>query len=249
MLTDLAKNSVFRQVSKRVGQAIGEYDMLRDGDRVIVAVSGGKDSLTLLEMLKYRQTFAPIKYELMAVFVEAGMPDFPLEELVRHFEARQVKYHVERIDFLEGRKWEEINCFWCSWNRRKALFRIAEQQGFNKIALGHHQDDIVETILLNLFFRGEISAMCPRQDLFDGKVSIIRPLALEREALIRTLVRECGLQPLGGYQCPNNDISRRTMIKKVLAQMEQENPDIITNIFRGLHNIKPDYLLGQGDGV
>lgn len=230
-------------ISKRVGKAIGDYDMLHDGDRVMVAVSGGKDSLALLHVLLYRQKFIPVKIKLMAVHIDAGIPGFPLNKLINHFQKLGVDYHVEKIDFLKGKKMDDIDCFWCSWNRRKALFNLAEKLGFNKIAFGHHMDDIVETILLNLFFRGEIGAMRPKQVLFKGKVTMIRPLAYEREDVISRFAKAQKIKNLCRYDCPHSATSKRAAMKKLLVALEKVNPSVKVNIFRGLQNIKEEYLL------
>lgn len=230
-------------ISKRVGKAIGDYDMFQDGDRVLVAVSGGKDSLTLLHVLLYRQKFIPIKMKLTAVHVDAGIPGFPLSKLVKHFQKLGVDYHIEKINFLHGKNMEDIDCFWCSWNRRKALFNLAEKLGYNKIAFGHHMDDIVETILLNLFFRGEIGAMRPKQVLFEGKLAVVRPLAYETEEVIKRFAKVQKINNLCRYRCPHSSTSKRAVMKKFLKALEKENPQVKVNIFRGLQNIKQDYLL------
>lgn len=230
-------------ISKRVGKAIGDYAMFQDGDRVLVGVSGGKDSLTLLHVLLYRQKFIPIKMKLTAVHVDAGISGFPLNKLVKHFQKLGVDYRVEKINFLHGKKMEDIDCFWCSWNRRKALFNLAQKLGYNKIAFGHHMDDIVETILLNLFFRGEVGAMRPNQVLFDGKLSVVRPLAYESEEVIKQFAKAQKFNNLCPYRCPHSSTSKRAAMKKFLKALEKENPRVKVNIFRGLQNIKQDYLL------
>ncbi len=230
-------------VSRRAGKAMGDYAMLQDGDKVLVAVSGGKDSLSLLRVFQYRQSFIPIRIELLAVYVEAGIPDFPIQELVQIFESWQIDYRIEKIDFLKGQAFFETNCFWCSWNRRKALFQLAQNLGFNKIALGHHLDDIVETILMNLFYKAEISAMRPKQELFGGNLAIIRPLAYESETSIRQFAKKEGLSAVGRCSCPHDKDSKRALIKQLLLDLERENPNIKKNIFKSLINVKKDYLL------
>ncbi|MDD5595184.1 MAG: ATP-binding protein, partial [Candidatus Omnitrophica bacterium] len=143
-------------ISKRVGKAITDYNMLADGDKIAVAVSGGKDSLTMLRVLQDRQAFVPIKYKLLAVHVDMGYPCQHPKILAEYFKKQGVEYHIEKIDILKGKTRKDISCFWCSWNRRKALFSVADRFGCTKVALGHHKDDIIETILMNLFFHGEI---------------------------------------------------------------------------------------------
>lgn len=229
-------------ISKRVGRAIMDYRMLKDGDKIAVAVSGGKDSLTLLRVLSDRRAFVPIKYELLAVHVDLGYPRSYAASLSRYFKKIGVKYHIEKVDVLKRSKPKDITCFWCSWNRRKALFESAGRLGFNKVALGHHKDDIVETILLNLFFQGEISAMSPKQKLFKGKITLIRPLAYVEEHMIERFAREEGLLKLS-CTCPNSITSNRARIGRIIAEIKKVCPDVKTNIFRSLQRIKKDYLL------
>jgi len=233
------------EISKRMGKAIGDYDMFQDGDKVLVAVSGGKDSLSLLRILQFRQSFIPVKLEFLAVHVDSSIPGFSVKKLEDMFNQFNMPYHIEKNDFLGEKTFEEIDCFWCSWNRRKVLFSLAEKLGFNKIAFGHHLDDIVETVLLNLFYQGEIGAMRPKQELFDGKLCIVRPLAYEKEENILNFAKQEGLDNLSEYYCPQNDKSKRMQIKNMLTQLEEENPAIKINIFKSLQNIKEEYLLNR----
>ncbi len=230
-------------ISKRVGRAIIDYRMIEEGDRIMVAVSGGKDSLTLLKVLADRQRFVPVKYSLVAVHVDMGYPRSIAARLSRYLEKQGVEYHVIRSDALKSakRKKEKINCFWCSWNRRKALFQTADRLGCTKVALGHHLDDIAETILLNLFFQGEISAMKPRQELFGGKIVIIRPLCYTEEALIERFSRTLGF-PHHTCSCPNSDISRRQMMTQIIRGVRKVCPEVRTNIFRSVRRVKTEYL-------
>ncbi|MFA5090675.1 MAG: ATP-binding protein [Candidatus Omnitrophota bacterium] len=229
-------------ISKRVGRAIMDYKMLKDGDRVAVAVSGGKDSLTLLKVLNDRRAFVPIKYELLAIHVDLGYPRSCCAELSRYFKKLKIGYHIEKSDVLRRTRKKDINCFWCSWNRRKSLFEAAFRLGFPKVALGHHKDDIIETILLNLFFQGEISAMAPKQELFRGKITLIRPLAYVEEDMISRFVREEKF-PSFDCRCPNSMISNRTKIAGIIADLKRVCPDVKTNIFRSVTRIKKEYLL------
>lgn len=229
-------------ISKRVGKAIIDYGMLSDGDKVAVAVSGGKDSLTLLRVLKDRQKFVPIKYELLAVHIDLGYPCQHPRILEKYFQSQGVDYHIEKVDILKGKTRKDITCFWCAWNRRKALFETAARFGCDKVALGHHHDDIIETILLNLFFNGEISAMAPRQELFKGKIILIRPLAYVGEDMIRRFAKEAGF-PHEKCSCPNSITSNRTKIEKMIKELERTCPDVKKNIFRSVKRIKKDYLL------
>jgi len=229
-------------ISKRMGRAIMDYKMLDEGDKIAVAVSGGKDSLTLLRILNDRRAFVPIKYEVLAVHIDSGYPRSCAKKLEAHFKKIGVKYHIEKTDLLKKTKRKDINCFWCSWNRRKALFEAASRLGCTKVAFGHHKDDIIETILMNLFFQGEISAMSPKQELFGGKIVIIRPLAYVEEHLIRRFAKEEKL-PHETCLCPNAITSNRTRVARIISEIKRVCPDVKTNIFRSVKRIKEDYLL------
>ncbi|MFA5096983.1 MAG: ATP-binding protein [Candidatus Omnitrophota bacterium] len=229
-------------ISKRVGKAIIDYKMLSDGDKVAVAVSGGKDSLTLLKVLHDRKRFVPIKYELTALHIDLGFPRSFAGPLEKYFKKTGIPYRIVKVDTLKKTPRSQINCFWCSWNRRKALFETADKLGCTKVALGHHKDDIIETVLLNLFFQGEISSMCPRQELFKGKITLIRPLAYVEEYMIKRFAREEGLLHQS-CTCPNSITSRRALMGKLIRELKRACPDVKTNIFRSVSRIKHDYLL------
>jgi len=228
-------------ISKRVGKAITDYDMLQDGDKIVVAVSGGKDSLTLLKVLKDRQSFVPIKYELLAVHVDMGYSCQHPKILAEYFKRMGVNYHIEKIDILKGKTRKDISCFWCSWNRRKALFEVANRFGCTKVALGHHNDDIIETFLLNLFFQGEISAMSPKQELFKGKIVLIRPLAYVDERMIVKFSKTLDF-PHHKCACPNSITSNRTRMTDIIRDIEKTCPEVKKNLFRSIKRVKKDYL-------
>jgi len=229
-------------LSKKVGKAIMDYKMLEDGDRILVAVSGGKDSMTLLKILEQRRSFVPIKYELIAVYVDMGNRPTHNKTVEKYFRKSGYKYLIKKVDILKKTPREKITCFWCSWNRRKALFAAANKLGCNKIALGHHKDDIVQTFLLNLVFQGEISTMSPRQELFKGKIAIIRPLAYLEEQDTQRFAKENNF-PVPNYRCPNRGKAQRGQVAKLIKQFEKMSPNFKTNIFRSLQRIKREYLL------
>lgn len=229
-------------ISKRIGRAIMDYKMLSEGDKIAVAVSGGKDSLTLLRILNDRRSFVPIKYDILAVHIDQGYPKSCAKKLEKLFKQMGVKYHIEKIDVLKNTPKKDINCFWCSWNRRKALFETADRFGCTKVALGHHKDDIIETILMNLFFQGEISAMAAKQELFKGKITLIRPLAYVEEHLIQRFAKEERI-PHETCICPNSVISQRAKMGRIISDLKKVCPDVKTNIYRSIQRIKKDYLL------
>jgi len=229
-------------ISKGMGRAIMDYKMLADGDKVGVAVSGGKDSLALLRLLLERKAFVPIKYEVIALHIDMGFPKSISAKLEKYFRKLKVEYQIIKSDVLKRTEKTRINCFWCSWNRRKELFIAADKLGCTKIALGHHMDDIIETILLNLFFQGEISSMAPKQELFKGKITIIRPLAYVEEYLIERFAKQAKL----GHDsciCPHSLVSNRSRVGRIIRDLEKVCPDVKKNIFRSLKRIKKDYLL------
>ena len=227
---------------KRTGRAIWDYKMLREGDRVILGVSGGKDSLSLLRIMKERLKFVPIKYELIACFVDMGFSWLDKDRLISHFEEEEISYRIVTPPGAWKGEKEKFGCFWCSWNRRKALFNLAREISATKIAFAHHMDDIIETILLNLFFQGEIGTMQPYQEMFEGELAIIRPLAYMEEKEIEDLTAFLEL-PVISSQCPHGDTSKRKFIKGIIATLESHNPNVKKNIFRSLSRIREDYLL------
>jgi len=225
-------------LSKKIGKAITDYKMFSEGDRIAVGVSGGKDSLSLLHFLHRRQAFTPLEYSILAVHIDLGDSSSSLKKLEAYFKNCSFKYTVRKLRIPV----KEKTCFWCSWNRRKMLFETAAKYKCNKVALGHHLDDIVQTILLNLFFKGEISAMSPKQKLFKGVLTIIRPLAYLQEKEIASFARQQKL-PLFQYRCPNSLTSKRRKIGGIISDLEKSCPSVKTNIFRSIKRIRKEYLL------
>lgn len=230
-----------------MGKAIHRYGLIEDGDRIVVGVSGGKDSLTLLHLLNERRKRVPIRYDLIPIHIDLGFDPGRAEVLRDWFEQKGFRYHIEftqigkRANSPENR---ENPCFLCSWERRKRLFQLAQEFQCNKIALGHHKDDIIETFLLNIFYSAEISTMLPLQTLFKGKIILIRPLVLIEEKSLDRFARAMNL-PFGPSGCPVSGKTKRKEIKELIEQLEKRNPKIKGNIFRALSNIKTDYLFGK----
>lgn len=221
------------------------YEMISDGDRIAVGISGGKDSLTLLSILQERQSRIPIKYELAPIYVDPGFEDGFSQPLQKYFKKLKANLRVEYTNYgVLGHSQlnRENPCFLCSRLRRKRLFEIAEELGCNKLALGHHKDDIIETFFLNIFYAGEISTMVPNQSFFQGKFSVIRPLAFADANTIRRYASEKDF-PVFINPCPTAKTSKRRQIKKLLKELYSSNKKIKGNIFRAMSHVNSEYLL------
>jgi tRNA 2-thiocytidine biosynthesis protein TtcA len=233
-------------MNRLVGRAMHEYDMLRQGDRVMVAVSGGVDSLVLAWLLDTWRAKAPIDYELLAVHLDMGFgsPD-AVCPVTRQLERLMIPFLIERTDFgaraLAAENGKSA-CFHCSRQRRNRLFDLAREREITKIAFGHHRDDILETFFLNLLYGGNISTMVPRQDLFAGRLSIIRPLAFVDKEEIRRVAAELCIEPVKN-PCTVDGGSKRQEIRKLLHCLYRANPGAKANIFAALGNVRPGYLL------
>ncbi|HAH19823.1 MAG TPA: tRNA 2-thiocytidine(32) synthetase TtcA [Candidatus Omnitrophica bacterium] len=230
--------------SKKVGKAIFDYNMIDEGDRILVAVSGGKDSLALLNILHSRLSFSPIRYSVIAVHVDLGYQCVHPKILETYFARYGYEYKIVTVDILEGgcKSRKDISCFWCSWNKRKAVFETAKALSCNKVAFGHHKDDIAETILMNMFFNSEISGMNPKQVLFNGELTLIRPLAYIDESEVAAFARTQAF-PEHVCSCPNHATTRRNEAAKVIQMIEKSCPEVRTNIVGSLKRIKKDYIL------
>ncbi|HPS19958.1 MAG TPA: ATP-binding protein [Candidatus Omnitrophota bacterium] len=233
------------KINSRIGKAIHDYKLIEEGDKILVGVSGGKDSLTLLKFLKDIQGWAPVKFDIIAYHVLTDIQSEPEEHekfLREVFETIGVKYKIKKIKIPDDKK-VKSGCFWCAWNRRKTLFKAADKLGCNKVALGHHKDDIVETMLMNLFYNGEISAMNPRQELFGGEVIIIRPLCYVEEEMTAKFSKENGFYGRT-CQCRLAGDSKRKFVKDLIREVERSNPkiNVKSNIFRSVSRIREGYI-------
>jgi tRNA 2-thiocytidine biosynthesis protein TtcA len=233
-------------VNQRVGRAMHRYDMLRQGDRVMVAVSGGVDSLVLAWLLDSWRAKAPIDYELLAVHLDMGFePPDEISPVARQLERLTIPFLIERTDFgvraLAAENGKSA-CFHCSRQRRNRLFELAREREITKIAFGHHRDDILETFFLNLLYGGNISTMVPRQDLFAGRLSIIRPLAFIDKDEIRRIAADVGIEPVKN-PCTVDGGSKRQEIRNLLRCLYRANPKAKANIFAALGNVRQGYLL------
>ncbi|MCM8824202.1 MAG: hypothetical protein NC822_05975 [Candidatus Omnitrophica bacterium] len=229
---------IVKYVYKKMGKAIADYRMIEEGDKILVGVSGGVDSLSLIKLFKMRQRRVPIRFDFMACFVSTNFIEVDKKTVINYLEDNSIPYVVREMD-LDDRS---IDCFWCSWNRRKVLFTTTKELFFNKLALGHNLDDITETIIMNLFFHGEISAMKPKIELFDNELTLIRPLCYVSKKDIHSFANKLNL-PYTHYECKYGKDSRRQLVKNVIELVEKEYPLVKKNIFKGLRKIKKDYLL------
>jgi len=250
-VTENRKTKLFLHLKKWLEKAAMDYNMIKEGDRILVGVSGGMDSLALLDLLNSPMLYIP-QFSLLAVNIDPGFDnsDDDYNTLKRYLEENSYRHIMEKttIGPLAHSNYNKKNpCFLCSRLRRKRLFEIAAETGCNKIALAHHQDDIIETLLINIFYAREISTMMPKQAIFGGKLHIIRPLAYIREELVKKYGRERGF-PVIENRCPTSKVSRRRYIKNLLHELEKENKDIRDNIFKAIGHVKMDYLLSKGKG-
>lgn len=219
--------------------------MISNGDRVLVGLSGGKDSLTLMWALSERLERIRVDYELYAVYLDLGFEGGLDEQLAEYCKDAGYRLTVEYTDFgvkAHSKENRENPCFLCAWERRKRLFTIAETLGCSKVALGHNKDDIIETLFMNICYAGEISTMVPAQTFFNGKFTIIRPLAYVDQDTIRQFAVEQRF-PEFANPCPSATGSKRQYVKGMLNQLYQSNENIKGNIFRSLSHVKQDYLL------
>ena len=228
-----------------MGKALHRYEMISDGDRIIVGLSGGADSLTLMWMLTERLRRVPINYELFAVYIDSGYEGSFGESLEWYGNKLGYSIRAEYTDYgllAHSPENRENPCFLCSRLRRKRLFEIADELGCTKLALGHNKDDIIETLFMNICYAGEISTMVPSQSFFQQKFTVIRPLAFADEQLIRKFARDQKF-PEFINACPSANTSKRKEVKTFLQQLYRSNKKVKGNIFRAMSHVNLDYLL------
>ena len=231
------------KVLKLANKAMKEYEMLVDGDRVMIGLSGGKDSLALVEVLAARQRIFKPKIEVMAchVSVESVPYQSDIEYLREFCESRGVRFVHKTTRFDEDTKDGRGPCFLCAWNRRKTLFKAAEEFGCTKLALGHHKDDILETLLMNQIFQGAYATMPPMLKMAKFEMTIIRPLALVREAEIEEIASEHEYRKQI-KNCPHEKVSNRPQVREILRRMEELNPNAASSLWGAMTNIQEEYL-------
>jgi tRNA 2-thiocytidine biosynthesis protein TtcA len=240
------RHKLAKRLRHQVGRAIADFGMIEDGDKVMVCLSGGKDSYTMLEILLQLQKKAPVKFELVAVNLDQKQPDFPEHVLPAYLESIGVEYRILEQDTYsvvkrvvpEGK----TLCSLCSRLRRGALYSHAEAEGFTKIALGHHRDDLVATFFLNLFFHAKLSGMPPKLLSDDGKHVVIRPLAYVREDDIAAYAEARQFPIIPCTLCGSQENLQRKQVKRMIDAWERESPGRIETIARALGDIRPSQL-------
>ncbi|MDJ0840956.1 MAG: tRNA 2-thiocytidine(32) synthetase TtcA [Acidobacteriota bacterium] len=244
METDLKK--LKKRIMRGVGKAIQDFNMIEEGDKLMVCVSGGKDSYAMLDILLELQRKAPVSFELVAVNLDQGQPGFPSETLPRYFEENDIPYRILNEDTYsivkrvipEGK----TTCSLCSRMRRGILYTAADEMGITKIALGHHRDDLIETLFLNMFYNGKLKAMPPKLLSDNGNHVVIRPLAYVREADLEAYaaVRQFPIIPCD--LCGSQENLKRKEVKRMIRAWEEQDPGRSDVIFAALTNIKPSHL-------
>ena len=244
------RNKLHKRLLRLTGQAIGDFGMIEDGDRIMVCLSGGKDSYALLDLLRTLRERAPISFELVAVNLDQKQPGFPEHVLPDYLRSIGVPFHIENQDTYsivtrvipEGR----TMCSLCSRLRRGILYRVADELGATKIALGHHRDDILETFFLNMFFGGKLKSMPPKLVSDDGRHIVIRPLAYVQEADLEAYAqwREFPIIPCN--LCGSQENLKRREIKQLMREWERRFPGRVENIFASLSRVAPSHLMDRG---
>jgi tRNA 2-thiocytidine biosynthesis protein TtcA len=246
----LIKNRRYTKIKNAVGRAIADFSLIQDGDRIAVGVSGGKDSYTLLHILDELRRRAPVKYELVAITIDSGYPGYRSDVIVQHLEENGFRYHLEKSNHFdiikEKRRPDSSYCSICARLKRGSLYTLAKQFGCNKLALGHHLDDFIETLLLNQFFVGSLKAMAPSMLADNGETTVIRPLVYVEEKEIIPFSRENGF-PVVCCCCPvcgTADMQRKKM-KQLLTELQKSIPHVKRSLLRALANVQPRHLLDQ----
>ncbi len=243
---DFESNKRAKRLRRQVGEAIADYNMIEEGDRVMVCLSGGKDSYTMLDILRKLQAKAPVNFELTAVHLDQKQPGYDPEILPNYLKSTGVPFEILEQDTYsvvkrvvpEGK----TMCGLCSRLRRGSLYTYAAAKGYTKIALGHHRDDMVETLFLNMFFQSKLSSMPPKLLSDDGRHVVIRPLAYCAEDDIAEYAAEQAFPVMPCNLCGSQENMQRKVIKAMLADWEKKTPGRVENVFRALTSVKPSQL-------
>ncbi|MCU0589035.1 MAG: tRNA 2-thiocytidine(32) synthetase TtcA [Syntrophobacteraceae bacterium] len=233
-----------RETRHLLGKAIHHYRLIEDGDRIAVAVSGGKDSLLLLWLLRERLKWIPARYTLVAVHVDPGFGGGASEALRDFFHREGFEHRIIQTDHgprAHSEENRENPCFLCSRLRRRVLFETAREMGCGKIALGHHQDDLIETFMINMLYGGQMAGIVPRQPFFGGKLIVIRPLALLAGRKVEQLARRLDL-PVTASACPSASTGKRIEVRRTLEALYASNAKVRGNIFHAMSSVNLEYL-------
>ena len=242
-------NKLQKRLCRLVGQAIGDFNMIEDGDKVMVCLSGGKDSYALLDILMTLRERAPIHFDIVAVNLDQKQPNFPPEVLPAYLDKIGIPYHIENQDTYsivkrlipEGK----TTCSLCSRLRRGILYRVADELGANKIALGHHRDDILETFFLNMFFGGKLKGMPAKLQSDDGKHIVIRPMAYVKEADTQRYAEVKQFPIIPCDLCGSQENLQRKQIKGLMREWDKKFPGRVDNIFAALSTVAPSHLMDK----
>ena len=239
-------NKLEKRLCRQVGQAITDYDMIGEGDKVMVCLSGGKDSYTLLDILIKLQRRAPVRFDLVAVNLDQKQPGFPADVLPAYLSKLGIPFHIENQDTYSVVKDKipegKTMCSLCSRLRRGILYRVADELGATRIALGHHRDDILQTLFLNMFFGGKLKAMPPKLVSDDGRHLVIRPLAYVAEKDIVRWATERAFPLIPCTLCGSQENLQRKQVAMMLQEWEKKHPGRLQNMFSALQNVVLSHL-------
>ncbi|MCL4747138.1 MAG: tRNA 2-thiocytidine(32) synthetase TtcA [Burkholderiaceae bacterium] len=244
------RNKLHKRLLRLAGQAIGDFSMIGQGERVMVCLSGGKDSYALLDLLITLRERAPVSFELVAVNLDQKQPGFPEHVLPAYLDKLGIAFHIENQDTyaIVKRVIPEGNtmCSLCSRLRRGVLYRVASELGATRIALGHHRDDIIETFFLNMFFGGKLKSMPPKLVSDDGRHVVIRPLAYVKEADLAAYAQWREFPIIPCTLCGSQETLKRREVKQLMREWEKRFPGRVQNIFAALTRVVPSHLLDRG---